>query len=371
MRIFITGCLIALGGLFFTCSSIEQPPGIETIDNIYFEGRWTKTEKGQWAAAFSGASFEFTTTSKSAKVLMQTVNASDNPSESNFFNVFVNGHKLDSFEVNGNWTVYEGAKDTNHFQFVKRTEAFCGTVVLKAIECSHPLLPIAPKKHVKIEFIGNSLTCGYGNVVSIPAPPEGNPSTGFHSIHEDFSTSWAGRIIDSLNAHYAIVAWSGKGILRNYDCSSEQTMKEIYTQVLPGVPYDFQFQPDIIIVNLGANDFGCETSQDIPLIYKDFVNAYDTLIAIIRHQHPLTPILLTRGGYLSDSYPKNKNQLSHHLSAVQEVVKLQYQRGDRLVFTAEFDPISSPYGENWHPSRADHLKMANKMIPEIQKILSQ
>lgn len=371
MRILLTGSLAVLGCLFFTCSSTEQPTQFEPTENIYFEGRWAKNNNNKWVAAFSGASFEFTTTSKSVRVLLKTSNPSENPAETNFFNVRINGNKVDSFEVDGTWKIFEGTMDTNHFQFVKRTEAFCGNVVLEAIDCKNSMLPIKSKKDLKIEFVGNSLTCGYGNVVSIPAPPQGNPSTGFHAINEDFSTSWAGQIVNSLNAHYSIAAWSGKGVLRNYDCTSEQTMKEIYTQVLPGVPYDFKFQPDIIVVNLGANDFGCETNQGVPLNYEHFVNAYDSLILIIRQHYRFTPILLTRGGYLTDSYPKNKLQLTNHLSAVQAIVELQHAREDSLVFTAEFDPISSPYGENWHPSRVDHLKMANKMIPVIQEILSQ
>ena len=114
----------------------------------------------------------------------------------------------------------------------------------------------------KIVWIGNSITCGYGNEVSIAPPPQGNPSTGFHSVNQNITKAYGSLISKQLNAQSINLCYSGKGIYRNYHGDQEKTIPKFINQVFPdstGYPIEkAQITASLYIINAGTNDFGNE-----------------------------------------------------------------------------------------------------------------
>jgi hypothetical protein len=62
----------------------------------------------------------------------------------------------------------------------------------------------------------------------------------------------------SLDAELSTVAWSGKGVYNNYNGNRVEPMPKLYDRAVPNdknSPWDFSWQPDLIIINLGTNDY--------------------------------------------------------------------------------------------------------------------
>ena len=123
------------------------------------------------------------------------------------------------------------------------------------------IMPISERK-TKIEFIGDSLTSGEGL----------NGAVGeIQWISQWFSSvkGYTRLVSKELCADYRVVSQSGWGVLSSWDNDPRNTLPRIYDHVCgvvsgernmsfgAGEINDFAaWQPDIIFINLGANDIG-------------------------------------------------------------------------------------------------------------------
>ena len=121
-------------------------------------------------------------------------------------------------------------------------------------------LPPRPRPR-RIEYIGDSYTVGYGNT------SRARECTS-DQVHDTTDTSRAfGPLLAArLGADYRIHAFSGFGIVRNYAGGvPDLSLPAIYDRAIPGDPAsagaaadaadDDGWRPQLIVVNLGTNDF--------------------------------------------------------------------------------------------------------------------
>lgn len=259
----------------------------------------------------------------------------------------------------------------------KATEAFVGEVKFYGIESSNfkdrYKLPVQNKKC--IQFIGNSITCGYGNMVSIPAPPDGNPLTGFHSQNENAYQSYAMQTARKLNAAPVLVSFSGKGMYRNFDSDTIETMPKIYDRIHlqndSSEKWNYTKQvPDLIVINLGTNDYYAE-SQNKPLNDSIFTQTYIQFVQRLLSYYPNTKIICTNGSMLNDAWPEGKMCWTRVQASIQKVQEHFHAKGNTKIYTFFFAPQSAPYGENYHPSLATHTKMAEELTTFIQTVVNK
>jgi lysophospholipase L1-like esterase len=208
----------------------------------------------------------------------------------------------------------------------------------------------------KIEFIGDSITCAYGN--------EGKrKEDNFTAKNENSYLSYASINARSLNASSNSIAWSGIGLAMNYVGGSGPLMLERYQLTLPnsGVKWDFKnYIPDVVVINLGTNDFSTTPAEK-----TKFVTAYKTLITQVRGNYPDAHIFCTVGPMLWGS------GLDSCRSYVNEVIDSFVSSGDSKVHFVEFpqQSESNGYGEDWHPSLKTHQLMADQLTEEIKSTL--
>jgi lysophospholipase L1-like esterase len=144
--------------------------------------------------------------------------------------------------------------------------------------------PPAPSR--RLEFVGDSLSVGYGN--------EGpGRHCGQLGPYENSSLSWARQTADLVDADAQIVAVSGRGLVRNYGApgrTSPGPMPRDYPRTLQGdsLLWDRKrFVPDLAVVLLGDNDF---STRPVPLP-ADFIAAYHAFLDVLRQGRPGMPIL--------------------------------------------------------------------------------
>ena len=223
---------------------------------------------------------------------------------------------------------------------------------------------LAPATNVpkrKIEFIGNSITCGYG----IEANSE---AEHYEDKTANFYYTYAARTARNLDAQAVVVARSGIGVYRSYNgpkTGDKVTMNTEYPNTLlynDKYKWDFsRYTPDLVCINLGTNDTSTQGADSLLLL-----NGFKQLYRQVRSHYPKAKIVLLCGCMM------NGKQLRSAQQAMDVTVDDAHKQGDAEVYRFDFTPHdgSLGYGADWHPSMRQHEKMANELTPFLKKLMN-
>jgi len=342
--------------------------------NIRITGRVDKTDPDNVTFAFPGVSIKAKFEGTSIDAIL-TEYGSGSVTTTNYFNVIIDGGTPTVLKLSQSIKVYNlatGLSDGVHtVELFKRTESNVGIVVFKGFILDSGkklLLPDALPKR-RIEFIGNSITCGYGNDLSTNSPNNYH----FTSANENNYKAWGAVAARTLNAQYSCVAYSGRGLYQNNTGSKSGTLPLIYDNIIADNSSTswnhYNYTPDVLVINLGTNDFAAETSS--PTTNKvdsaSFVKTYVDFVTKLRGYYPNASFVLCVGTMMGDSYPAGLNQWTRIQKYVSSVSSYFKANGDSKVFYLKLEPQSAPYGEDWHPTAATDIIMANALTSFIDK----
>lgn len=131
-------------------------------------------------------------------------------------------------------------------------------ILVKGFRTNGKFLEV-PKHDYKLEFIGDSITSGEGTYGA-------TPDTDWLAMYMSFSKDYAYMVSKALNADYHVLSQGGWGVYSGWDNDVRHNIPSVYERVcgLAAGPmneelgaqdqYDFSWQPDAIVVNLGTND---------------------------------------------------------------------------------------------------------------------
>lgn len=318
---------------------------------------------GRTAAANDGSvSFDWVGTYLRTTLTGGKLSAALSNKGETYFNVFVDGKLHRVVNVHGNDTVVEfvsGIDRRPHEVMIqKRTEAEQGKPTFRKFilpaKGSLAAVKEVPARH--IEFVGNSLTCGFGVEGKSPTEP-------FKVETENSNEAYAARIARYFDADYTTIAHSGQGIVRNYGDSvrvSALTMKDriLRTFDTDTVKWDFAkgYRPDIVVVNLGTNDISTE-----PNPYRnEFIDAYELLIRRLREGYGAeVPILCVFS-----------TTINKPIYGYFEELALRMNDPKLHILQMHPDILINPdeYGSAYHPNRDGQTKLAMELIPTISAI---
>lgn len=217
--------------------------------------------------------------------------------------------------------------------------------------------PALPSR--RIEFIGNSITCGYGVEDVLKEDP-------FQDETCNHYYTYAALTARALGAIHQTCARSGIGVYRNYDgpiTGDSINMNTEYTHTLlydKSEQWDFsRFTPQLVCINLGTND--TSTSGADPVLLRQ---GYRNLIAQVRNHYPKAKIAVLCGSMM------NGEQLAFAKAAMNDVCN-ELSAKDKQIYRFDFTPQdgSLGYGASWHPSMEQHQKMASELIPFLQNLM--
>lgn len=217
--------------------------------------------------------------------------------------------------------------------------------------------PKMPKR--KIEFIGNSITCGYGVEAD-------NARSRFSDSNSNHYYSYPAIAARAFGAQTMVVARSGIGIYRNYNGpknGSKDNMRDVYENILYtdySKKWDFsKFKPDVVCVNLGTNDTSTNP-YDVMLIIK----GYREFLKTLRGHYPKAKIVFVTGSMLNDK------SLEDVTTILDLVVAEAKANGDDKVYRIDLTPSdgSLGYGADWHPSISQNVKSSEEFITALESI---
>src|SRR5204863_1993156 len=144
-----------------------------------------------------------------------------------------------------------------------------------------------------IEVIGDSITCGYGNLGTL-SDTDCYPTESHWDTYEAIAAR-------ALDAEVSTIAASGRGIVRNYDPNDTSArMPMFYPRAVANAPtpaWDFHVEPNAVIINLGTNDIS-NNKGDPGDAFRD---TYQLLLATVRAYYPHTYIVCIIAPLLSGS----------------------------------------------------------------------
>ena len=204
-----------------------------------------------------------------------------------------------------------------------------------------------PQRARRIEFIGDSHSAGYGNTST-------TRSCTPQQVHDTTDTQQAfGPVLAKrLNAEYRVNAYSGAGIVRNYNgVAPEQNLPILYARAIPGdaasVANDAGWLPQLIVIKLGSNDFSTplhagERWADDAALHADYRASYSRFLAMLIARHPKAHfVLMAHDPFLAD---------------VQAVAK-DAGRPVTVIRTVNMELT----GCDWHPSLKDDIAIADQL----------
>ncbi|HXX69560.1 MAG TPA: SGNH/GDSL hydrolase family protein [Polyangiaceae bacterium] len=284
-----------------------------------------------------------------------------------FFSVAIDGNTpsvLSTSRVTDRYTLASNLPAGRHSVVLrKRTESSVGVVQFLGffpqggtlVEASWPALPR------RIEFIGDSVTCGYGDLGT-------DPAQHFSPELEDETVAYGALTAQALGAEHTAIAYSGIGVHRDRWGRTSEQMPARFGRALADDPTSRQPfatpEPDIVVVNLGTNDF----AQGDPGL--GFEQSYAAFVRTLRGAYPNAWIVCTVSPSLTDSYPPGAMSRTKAAAAIRNVVDQRSSQGDRRVVAFTFDEqrLSDGFGSDYHPSARTHRRMADQLAPVLRSL---
>jgi lysophospholipase L1-like esterase len=231
----------------------------------------------------------------------------------------------------------------------KNTEANIGYLELVGIRCKQLVKPAA-KPVRKIEFIGNSITCGTGSDLS--AIPCGK---GVWQDQHNAYLSYGAVTARTLNAQYHLSSVSGIGLMHSC-CNMNIIMPPVFDKISmrnDTIAWDFnKYQPDVVTICLGQND----GIQDSTI----FCNNYISFIKQLRGYYPKATIICLTSPMADASLAAFMKE------TLTAVVNTMNKNGDKRV-TSYFFSKQYHNGCDSHPDLAEHQLIAKELTTFIRK----
>ncbi len=338
--------------------------------NIKPLGRCEFVDDMLWLA-YSGSGAEFTFNGTSCNVTML---GDDNIMSEDFDSlpriaIYLDGERvvekvLDKAEET--FTVLEDDAAAEHtVRIVKLSETGNSTCAVKCVETnSYGRIKATERKEHSIEFIGDSITCGYGVDSEIGKP--------FSTRTEDCTKAYAYKTAELLDCDYSLVSKSGHGIITGYTGDgTKQTwgvMPDYYENFGSGsgafagkspdsVKWDFKSrEQDVVVINLGTNDYSYTGRDEAKC--EEYKLAYIEFIKRVRKLNPKAKIICALGIMGDELYPTVE-------AAVEEYKAAEKDENIAAFHFKPQDPADG-YGADWHPSAATHDKAAGALAEFIK-----
>jgi hypothetical protein len=334
---------------------------IDTItpsnNHIEYTGRIDFTNPDAPAFSYSGVSIRACFTGTSIGMIM------NDDTGQNYYNILLDGRILDTIRISlgkKSYKIAEGLENTTHeIEIVKRTEIIFGKTQFFGfvVDEGSNLTGIATTRTKLIEFIGNSITCGYGN--------EGINGEAFGPKTENQYLSFAAITSRNFNARSLAVCKSGIGIYRNYNgpaAGNADCMTNYYTRTLffnENPKYSFTDKPDLVCIDLGTNDFSTSGGDS-----AKFVSNYFRLIDTIQTKYAMPDIVCLQGPMLGGA---TLTTIRKYLSFIADSAN---KKGKGNVYFFEMSAQTGDLGIaiDYHPTVAQHTRNAQELTGFIKSL---
>ncbi len=354
-RIFKPIPALILIGFLFSCTSKKEATKFYSANNpnINYVGRIVFTNPDLPRFWAPGVYMQFTYDGDSCIVTINDELPWDN--SHNYISINIDNKIIDRIKLTGKVNkinIGEKVLPGKHkVTICKTTESGIGYVEIVNIQSNKLLEPdCLPDR--KIEFYGNSITCGCGADTSALPCDSGE----WHDKHNAYM-AYGPVTARALNAQWVLTSVSGIGMVHSC-CDMDILMPDVYDKInlrANKIEWDFtKYQPDVVTICLGQND----GIQDSTLFCSTYVN----FIHSLRSKYNNATIVCLSSPMGDDTLtPVLKNYLT-------SIVRHLNDEGDKSVFSFFFSR-SYTGGCDYHPTVEEHQLIAQELTGFIRDLM--
>ena len=245
----------------------------------------------------------------------------------------------------------------HQLEIVKRTEGQFGPMIFKGmmLGAKGVAREPAPAPKRRIEIIGDSWVCGYGDEGTTLHCAELRP-------YENADRAFGALTARALDAEYHLTAFSGRGVMRNYGepaVRSKNPFGALFNRTLVeslDFPWNFsQWVPDAVVIHLGLNDFSTPPHPDP----QTYIENYRRLLQQVRSVYPRAWIIC----FATTGWP-------YFSPLIKEASESFNREGDRKVLFVGYPSFPlSDLGCDYHPKVVVHQRLADLLVPILRQCL--
>lgn len=273
----------------------------------------------------------------------------------NYIEVVIDGQPAKRIQLKAKENTIELAKNLSagaHTLIIcKDTEAENGYIELLGFTCQE-LLPPPPKAKRKLEFIGDSITCGFGADESVLKC--GTAGAQWYDQHNAWM-AYGPTTARSLDAQWHLSSVSGIGLIHSC-CDKKILMPQVFDKIaMPkdSLKWNFaNYQPDVVTVCLGQND-GVQDSTK-------FCSAYVSFAKTLRGYYPKAKLVFLSSPMADATL---KTALVKYITAVRKELSRQGEQNTGSYFFTR----QSIKGCSSHPSMAEQQQIAQELTAYLKK----
>ena len=218
-------------------------------------------------------------------------------------------------------------------------------------------LPAPPESRLEIEFIGDSHSVGYGDLST------SRDCTG-QQVHDttDSQQAFGPLLARRFGADYRVLAYSGRGIVRNYNGGPGQSLPSLYPRMKPDDSVDLEsdpghWRPQLIVINLGTNDFSTpvhsgEAWSNDAALRADYRDKYAAFARMLMAKQPQAHLVLMGG----DNFQAEVEQIAATLNGERPGQVLTLPVG-----------VMEHTACHYHPSLKDQKMMADGLQSLLER----
>lgn len=243
----------------------------------------------------------------------------------------------------------------------KRTEPAVGVITFHGFDVvgnARPTPRPAPAR--TLLAIGDSITAGYGN--------EGQDPCGWSAARENSQAAYTALAAQALGMGYVAHAWSGKGVTRNFDRREPLTMVELFAREMPTeaplAPSRPAAQADVVVVNLGTNDFFAGIPDRVA-----FQSRMALVLDALKKRNPRAWMVLGLGPMILDTPPTPNARTT--LRGWLESIMGQYRKrhDDRISLIELWTAPDDGLGCHGHPNLKTNQRLAQELTAHLRERL--
>lgn len=267
----------------------------------------------------------------------QSTNLNEKIRNECYFTLYIDGVRWETrlSALAGNNTLTLANFETGamrNVKLVKQTGAHAALCTLKSLEFTGYFGEKPADKELLVEFIGDSITVGYGNLCT----DHNDPNRG-QAIMQDGTKAFAYLTAEKLGADISSICVSGMGIAKGH----RQFLADEFFDATsyyrdPSEKYTATRKPDVIVINLGTNDQNKQADSN------ELIKKVKELITLVRQKYGKdTPIVWVHGMMGNGKWQE-----------INSVLNKQFKGEADKIYTLEISQNSD--GGGGHPGLAAH-----------------
>ena len=240
-------------------------------------------------------------------------------------------------------------------RILKASEMGVSQSIFKDLSLTGDLMDIAEKRDLHIEFLGDSITSGYGNMMYTEGvgDPSANPVC---AVNSDGTRAWAFLAAEKLNTRSTIISDSGIGVIYEHGLVPGRRMFNFWRYLSFARQELGSFKPtdlpDLMVINLGTNDRMNKTDPEA------MVAGTKELIALVRNTYQKEIPIVWASGMMSGALEEQTRQALKELGG--ESANLYYL--DLIIVDAAGGGHPGPEGHKQNADILVHFLKSKRLV---------